>query len=417
MNKDCFFDKLNILSGSNIELTKDSVLIIDSKIKAFGDLAKKEAIEKNIPILDSGNKIIAPLLVDIHSTLREPITGFEDNLINLKVRAKKAGFGTIALLPDSKNWRDKPEKIPFQTNQDNDINILFWGSFTLQDEGLLLAPHQELLSSGAIGLSSSLSNDLSIIFKGIKLNEIKSYPLLFSLQKNSVNKYAFVNEDIQSLQCGFNSIENFNNTSDLKKILDIKNNFLDKKIIIKNIPDLQTCKEINNYKNEIFSTISWWSLVSDTSNLKLNDIGWKADPPLLGKGDRDLLIDYLEEDLIDAIAVNSNPLNDEETLKPINEREIGISSYELVLPLLWDELISKRGWNISKLWKHLSFLPSRLLGLQEEKLTIGSNRWLIFDPDLEWLHTQSNLGYDSPSNFPKKNEMIKGRITEYGLEV
>ena len=99
---------------SNATVIKDDLLIIDGKIDAFGNKAKEEALRKNIKISKSGNKILAPMLVDIHSFLEDPLTGFDDNLENLKFRAKKSGFGTIAFLPNSKNWRDNPKKYPFR---------------------------------------------------------------------------------------------------------------------------------------------------------------------------------------------------------------------------------------------------------------------------------------------------------------
>ena len=52
----------------------------------------------------------------------------------------------------------------------------------------------------------------------------------------------------------------------------------------------------------------------------------------------------------------------------------------------------------------------------QEKLSLGSKRWLIFDPDIKWLNNQINLGYDSPSNFPMKNELIQGKVIEVGLD-
>ena len=134
------------------------------------------------------------------------------------------------------------------------------------------------------------------------------------------------------------------------------------------------------------------------------------------KDNRELLIKGLEKDLIHAIAVNSIALNDEDTFVPINDRSLGISSFELVLPLLWEEFVNKRSWQISKLWKYLSFSPSDLLGITQEKLFIGSKRWLIFDPDIKWINNQINLGYDSPSNFPKKIELIKGKVIHVGLD-
>ena len=415
MQRNLYFENLNILKNSGTECYKDSVLITDGQINSFGEEATIKASKRNITVSKSGNKLLAPLLVDIHSKLEDPISGFEDNLSGLKKRAKQSGFGTIALLPDSKYWRDNPEKIPFQNNRNDDLNIFFWGSFTLDDKGLFLSPHVELLNSGAIGLCSSLYNDLSIISQGIKLDYLNYHPILISQRERNSNQKSFLKEDIKALQSGFYTLDDSEDIIDIRKIIEIHNYHPRQKLIVKNISDPQVISELKE-KEVIQSTISWWSLVADTNNLELNDIGWKVNPPISNKNTREALIKCLEGDLIDAIAVNSIPLSDEETYKAINDRKPGISSFELVLPLLWNELISKRSWDISKLWRHLSFLPSKLLGKPEEELKIGSKRWIIFDPDINWINKQSNLGYDSPSNFPKKDEIIKGKVFSNGLE-
>ena len=416
MIKTFFFENVNILMGPNTRVTKENLLIIDGKIKAFGEKAKKEAFEKNIKISKSGNKLVAPMLVDSHSLLKDPLTGFNDNIRNLKFRAKKSGFGAIAFLPNSKNWRDKPEKIPFQKNNNSDLNVYFWGSFSLKDEGIQLSPHEELLKSGSIGLSTSNFFNSPIIFKGLSLDALKSHPIIFSLtKKNSVQK-GIVNKDLKSLQSGFYIIENNDELSEVKNIIGIKTLFPSKNIVIKNISDANSIKEIEKQTIPISTTVSWWSLIADTNNLELDDLGWKVDPPLGSKENRELLIKGLENNLIQAIAVNSISLNDENTYIPINERSPGISSFELVLPLLWEEFISKRNWSISKLWRFISFNPSDLLGITQEKLSIGSKRWLMFDPDKKWVNNQINLGYDSPSNFPKKNALIRGKVINVGLD-
>ena len=416
MGKTFFFENINILMGSDLEVVKDNLLIINGKIEAFGAKAKKEALKRNIEISKSGNKLFAPMLVDSHSFLKDPLTGFDDNLENLKSRAKKSGFGAIALLPNSNNWRDKPEKIPFQKNDDCDLNIFFWGSFSLEDKGIHLSPHDELLKSGSIGLSTSNFFDSPIIFKGLSLDLIKSSPIIFSLTKKKTLQKGIVNKDLKSLQSGFYIIDNNNELSEVKSIIGIKNLFPDKKIVIKNIADSNSLKEIEMQTIPISTTVNWWSLIADTNNLELNDLGWKVDPPLGTKENREFLIKGLENDLIQAIAVNSLGLNDEDTFIPINDRSVGISAFELVLPLLWEEFINKRSWPISKLWKYLSFNPSNLLGIKQERLSLGSKRWLLFDPETKWYNNQINLGYDSPSNFPKKNELIKGKVIEVGLD-
>ena len=48
MEKSFFFENINILKGPKTEVIKDSLLIIDGKIEAFGKEAKEEASKKNI---------------------------------------------------------------------------------------------------------------------------------------------------------------------------------------------------------------------------------------------------------------------------------------------------------------------------------------------------------------------------------
>ena len=237
------------------------------------------------------------------------------------------------------------------------------------------------------------------------------------LENRDIKINYLTKKDLKSIQSGFYVIDNINEPSEIKNILGIKNLFPKKNIIIKNISDSNSLKEIEKQNINVSTTISWWSVIADTNNLELDDLGWKVDPPLGSRENREFLIKGLENDLIQAIAVNSNALNDEDTFIPINDRPEGISSFELVLPLLWEEFVNRRSWQISKLWKYLSFSPSNLLGITQEKLSLGSKRWLIFDPDIKWINNQINLGYDSPSNFPKKNQLIKGKVINVGLDL
>ena len=46
MGETFFFENINILKGPNIEVAKDHLLIIDGKIEAFGDEAKKKHLRK-----------------------------------------------------------------------------------------------------------------------------------------------------------------------------------------------------------------------------------------------------------------------------------------------------------------------------------------------------------------------------------
>ena len=56
MKKNFFFKDIKILKGANMELKRESLLIIDGRIEAFGKTAEKEALRNNIKVSKSTNK-------------------------------------------------------------------------------------------------------------------------------------------------------------------------------------------------------------------------------------------------------------------------------------------------------------------------------------------------------------------------
>jgi dihydroorotase len=163
------------------------------------------------------------------------------------------------------------------------------------------------------------------------------------------------------------------------------------------------------------ASILWWHLVHDNSSLSPFDIGWSVTPSLGSPRDRASLIKGLEDNVLTAISVHSTPTDDSETKLPANIRKKGISCYNLVLPLLWDQLVRKSGWKVEKLWEKVSFGPSKFLNQTEEKLTLNSNRWLLFDPDKEWYQSNEEKLLTTATNQPIKYKKIVGKVIDCGL--
>ena len=124
----------------------------------------------------------------------------------------------------------------------------------------------------------------------------------------------------------------------------------------------------------------------------------------------------LKKKIITAIAVHAIPLDEEDIQHPPNQRAPGLAGHQLILPSMWNELVEKGGLSIEDLWKFLSFGPSSILGLPEEKLTIGSNRWLIFDPNKSWVQHRRNKLTPMAANQPWEGETIKGKVIACGLK-
>jgi dihydroorotase len=86
-----------------------------------------------------------------------------------------------------------------------------------------------------------------------------------------------------------------------------------------------------------------------------------------------------------------------------------------VLPLLWQALVVEQGWSEQELWQALSFGPSQLLQRNEERLVLGSNRWLLYDPDHRWVANLDSYHGSQAANQPLLGQEITGAVVDCGL--
>ena len=125
-----------------------------------------------------------------------------------------------------------------------------------------------------------------------------------------------------------------------------------------NISTTEGVSILKNASPNPMATISWWHLINDNFSLSPFGIGWSVTPSFGSPIDRVSLITGLEDNALTAISVHSTPTDDSEINLPANKRKKWISCYDLVLPLLWDQLARKSGWEVEKLWEEVSLGPS-----------------------------------------------------------
>ena len=418
MSESYLLDTIQILISSKHSLKQETVFIRNGQIKAFGkeahDLGKKSGVKAQ----SAKEKILAPCLVDPHSILENPLNGQNETLYSLQKNASKGGYGRIAILPKSVYKRESPEHFKLFGKFKSEVLIDLWANFSNEDEKKALSPHSELIRNGAIGLAGNTSDiPVELIKQGLLLGEMKDSPVLFAPQSKEIQGNGLVRECVETLRAGWPPDPAASETVPLCQLLELHRQHPEIAMRLMNISTYSGVEILGKIKDicPIAST-SWWHLIADTSNLTPPDIGWRVSPSLGSPKDRENLIRGLEEGILKAIGVNSIALNDAEMKKPSHIRSPGVSGYKLVLPLLWEELVVKANWQIEKLWEVLSFGPSRMLNIQEEKLSIGSNRWLLFDPNQTWTNTIDRTITPNAMNQPFEGKSIQGKVIDCGLK-
>ncbi len=408
---------VQILKGVNQLVIKDDVLIKDRVLISFGKDASNDAKVLGATKINCSGMLLAPCLVDPHSVLEEPISGNIETLSSLCNAAATAGYGRLALLPRSSSWRDRPERLEGFNNLQNEVTIDLWGSFSKDGKENELTSHADLLQHGAIGIAGDDSIlPLALLQRGLLLGEVGNKPILIAPRDKDIQGSGVVREGVETLRAGWKPDPIISETIPLAHLLELQNQNPKRSLRVMNISTSTSVEMIKRSAHPPMATVCWWHLIADRSSMSPTDIGWRVSPSIGGKDDREALKQGLKEETLTAISVHSIPLDEEESQLAPEMRIPGIAGHQLVLPLLWQELIIKGNWSIEQLWQALSFGPSRLLDIPQEKLSSGSRRWLLFDPDKSWVQDRKSESSPNAANQPFQNCAIKGKVIDCGLK-
>jgi dihydroorotase len=394
--------------------------LIDSHgcLQAWGETASRQAAALGVVPLAAEGWLLAPTLVDPHSVLEEPIQGMAETSKSLALAAAAGGYGTVALLPWSRPWRDRPERLRGLAWPDP-LQLLLWGSFSLEGADAELAPHHDQLAAGAIGVAAGdQMPPLPLLERGLLLGELADRPLLVPPRSAALCAGGFVRESVETLRAGWPPDPALSEILPLQSLLALAAARPVSRLALMNLSTAAAVEQLRAQASPPPCTVSWWHLLADSGNLSPAEVGWRLQPSLGGPRDRRSLRAAALDGLITAVAVHHQPLDAEEQLLPLDQRRPGVAghgaSHGLVLPLLWQELVEGQGCAVEQLWQLLSWGGSALLGLPPERLQAGSRRWLLFDPGRQWTWTAA-ASLSLAANQPRLGESIRGAVVATGL--
>jgi dihydroorotase len=356
---------------------------------------------------------LGPALVDPHSVLEDPLQGRAETLASLQEAAASGGYGTVALLPWAPSWRDRPERLDW--SWPDPMRLLTWGSFSVDGLDRELAPHADQLAAGACGLAAGAAlPPLDLLERGLRLGEMGDRPVLLPPRDGSLARRGFVRERVEALRAGWPLDPAGSETLPLETLLSLADDLPSPGLRLMNVSTADAVARLRRHGRPPMASVGWWHLVADSGGLDPADEGWLVEPSLGGPADRQALIDGLADGVIAGVAVHHIALDTEEELLPLDQRRPGVAGHGLVLPLLWEELVGRRGWRPEQLWQVLCWGPARFLGLPEPLLTAGTGRWLLFDPRRPWRWEDAPSG-SLAANRPCRGRLLQGRVLACGL--
>ena len=417
-----YLQQVQLLTGPGQEPQPCDVLLQEGAITAFGPEAASQSASLNLAPEPAGDWLLAPALVDPHSILEDPSCGSAETLASLRRSALAAGYGSVALLPQARSWRDAPEQLALAGSSSNSsLQLLLWGAFSRGGAGQELAPHGDLLEAGAIGLAEGPAcPPLPLLERGLSLAEMATAPVLLAPRDPALSQQGFVREGVDALRAGWPADPALSETLPLQNLLTLAARHPQRRLALMNLSTAEATQLLAALpaNQRPAASVCWWHLLADSGSLDPCAEGWRLEPPLGGPADRRALQAALRSGLISAVAVQHQPLDPEEQLLPLDQRKPGVAGHRFVLPCLWQELVQGQGWSVAELWRALCFGPAALLGLDAPRLEPGSRRWLLFDPQARWRPRSRQQGdAEAPlaANQPLLGAELCGRVIAWGL--
>ncbi|MCP9832912.1 MULTISPECIES: dihydroorotase [unclassified Cyanobium] len=362
---------------------------------------------------DGGGCWLGPALVDPHSVLEEPLQGQAETLASLGEAAASGGYGTVALLPWAPTWRDRPERLRWSWPAP--LQLLVWGSFSVDGLDRELAPHADQLAAGACGLAAGASlPPIDLLERGLRLAEMGDRPVLLPPRDGSLAQRGFVRERVEALRAGWPLDPPSSETLPLETLLTLAGDLPDLSLRLMQVSTAEAVARLRRQARPPMASVGWWHLVADSGGLDPADDGWLLEPALGGPTDRRALIEALADGVIGAVAVHHVALDAEEELLPLDQRRPGVAGHGLVLPLLWEELVGRQGWQAEQLWQALCWGPARFLGVPQPALAPDTRQWLLFDPGHAWRWDDAPAG-SLAANRPCRERQLQGRVIATGL--
>ena len=418
MTEMILLDPVRVLVGPDQPLQEQgAALLCEGRLEALGEQAREAARSAGIASRAAGHQLLAPCLVDVHSCLPEPFQGQGETLKSLVRSAAAGGYGQLALMPEaSGNRRERPDRLRGFELSSCDVAVHLWGGFSQGGKGEQLTAHADLIEAGAVGLSDGESMPpVTLLDRALTLGESGSSPVLIAPLDRVLRGEGLVREGPEALRAGWHTDPLSSETLPLSQMTQLQQEHPQRKLMLMGLSTAAGVDLLQRSTLPPAATVSWWHVLMRNSSSAATAASWFVSPSLGNRRDRVALIEGLSTGLIQAIAVHASPLDDEECLLPPDQRQRGIAGHQHVLPSLWQALVVSNGWTAERLWDVLSFGPARLLGVEEERLMPGSNRWLLFDPEVIWTPTRADPRASRAANQPCLDRPLRGRVLQCGL--
>lgn len=366
---------------------KGDLLVLDGDIAAIGGGTFGALPEKLIRI-DCGGHCLAPGIVDMRVSFREPGAEHRENMDTAAEAAATGGVTTMVGLPDTDPPIDDVALVEFVARRRREIKKVDIRTYAAVTRGL---QGREITEMGLLAEAGALAftDGTSAVANARVMQRALSYARTFGLlviqhpEEPTLSSPGGMNSGEIATRLGLPGI------NPVAEIIMVERDLrlleaTGGRLHIAHVSTGEAIDAIRRAKARGLTvtcdTAPPYFALNETSVGDYRTFS-KLSPPLRREEDRRAVVAGLKDGTIDAIASDHAPWDQDSKRLPFTSAASGIVGLETLLPLSL-ELYHNGHLPLLDLWRRLSLAPATILGLPHGRLAVGARADLVlFDID------------------------------------
>ena len=392
------------------------ILINEGIIVAVEKSLDQIQIPTNTEINDLKGLCVSPGLVDMRVQIKEPGEEHKESILSALQAAVAGGVTSLVCLPNTNPVLDDQATIEFikrRADTHNLAKVYTYGAATKGLHGKELAEIGLLNESGAV----AFTDGIRAISNSKIMHKVLSYASTFNLliiqhpEEPSLSEGGVMNAGEMATRLGLTPIPREAEIIMLERDIRLVE-MTDSRYHAAHISTSESVEIIRRAKKKGLK------VTCDTSPFyfSLNEIAVgdyrtfsKLSPPLRNDEDRQAIIEGLKDDIIDVIASDHSPQDQESKRLPFSQAAFGGSGLETLLAISLD-LYHNGHLSLLEVLSKITINPSKLLNLDSGTLNVSAPAdIIIFDPEKSWKIIGDNF-ISKSKNTPFDGRPTQGKI-------
>ncbi len=403
-------------SGNKIDNELYDILISEKGIveRIEKNISPEVFSLNNIKTIESGNLHTSASWIDFRAFVGVPGYEYIEDYNSLQDAAKKGGFKSICIRPDTLPVIDNKAMVnSVMRPTSSDVQFFQIGSVTKNMEGVELSEMNDMFSAGVtlfFDPNKHLTSDL--LKKALLYCKSFNGTILHTPFDPSLVKNQYVHEGKNALSIGLKGISDIAESIIVERDLQILEE-VGGNLHLANITTKKSVDIIRKYKKkglQVTADTALHYLIYNDSVITDFDSNYKVFPPFRSKEDVDALIEGVLDNTIDIICSDHSPQNIENKKLEFDKAAFGISSIETFYSSYQTYLKNEIPLHIfiSKITK----APSIKLGKELPSIIPGNKiSCTCFDPDVENIINEESWKSKSKNN-ALIGKTLKGKVID-----